>query len=202
MPGNDIEHAEKHEPKAVETAKGAVAQAGRLGWMIDKGGIIFAVGIVVAMLILIQEIFLRYVLNAPTIWAHEMTIFLCAIAFIYGGLYCAARNSHIRVVIIYDRLHGRIRRAFDIIISLVCATSAAFFAWAAWLMVGRAAFTPDGSFRLETSGSAWNPPTPALLKIFMLVVLTLLTAQFLVLAVNYARGKVSRHPLTPGEGDA
>jgi hypothetical protein len=57
-------------------------------------------------------------------------------------------------------------------------------------MVKRAAFTPDGRFRLETSGSAWNPPFPAILKIFMLVVMVALTIQFLILAYNYARKKL------------
>ncbi|MCB1755289.1 MAG: TRAP transporter small permease [Gammaproteobacteria bacterium] len=168
---------------------GAIAEAGILGRLIDKGGVIFATGIIIAMLILIQEVFLRYVLNSPTIWAHETTIFLCAIAFVYGGLYCAARNSHIRVVIIYDYVPAGFRRVLDVIISVICAISAIFFAWAAWLMVKRAAFEPGGGFRLETSGSAWNPPTPALLKITMLVVMIVLAVQFIVLAINYARPK-------------
>ena len=61
----------------------AIAQSGRLGRLIEKGGIIFAVGIFLAMLILIQEVFLRYVLNSPTNWAHETTVFLCAIAMLF-----------------------------------------------------------------------------------------------------------------------
>ena len=190
MSGQDVNHNTDEGKRSRATSPGAVAQAGKLGWLIAKGGIIFAGGIFLAMLILIQEVFLRYVLNSPTIWAHETTIFLCAIAFIYGGLYCAARNTHIRVVIIYDYIGPRVRRVLDVIISLVCMVSAATFAWASWLMVQRAAFAPDGSFRLETSGSAWNPPTPSLLKIFMLAVMVVLAIQFLVLAVNYARGVV------------
>jgi TRAP-type C4-dicarboxylate transport system permease small subunit len=170
----------------------AIAEAGLLGRLIDKGGVIFAVGIVAAMLILIQEVFLRYVLNAPTIWAHETTIFLCALCFIYGGLYCTARNTHIRVVIFYDLVNHRVRRVLDVLISLICAASAGFFAWATWLMVQRAAFTPDGRFRLETSGSAWNPPMPSLLKIFLFVVMLVMCLQLLVLAWGYARG-TGRH---------
>lgn len=181
---------------------GAVVQAGRLGWLIDKVGIVFAIGIIASMLILIQEVFLRYVLNSPTIWAHETTIFLCAVAFIYGGLYCAARNSHIRVVILYDLVKGRARRVLDVAISIVCAVSAATFAWAAWLMVERAIFAPDGSVRFERSGSAWDPPTPALLKLFLLAAMVALSIQFVVLAFNYARGKVSPHRGALDEGDA
>lgn len=72
-------------------------EAGLLGRLVDRFGYVFAVGIVVAAAILLVEVFLRYIFNRPTIWAHETTTFLCGIAFIYGGLYCASRNSHIRV---------------------------------------------------------------------------------------------------------
>lgn len=56
----------------------------------------------------------------------------------------------------------------------------------------RAAWTPAGEFRLETSGSAWNPVYPGLLKVFLLVVLVALALQFVVLAINYARGTAAR----------
>ena len=201
MSGQDVNHTDDGGNRSRAVSPGAVAQAGKLGWLIDKGGIIFATGIFIAMLILIQEVFLRYVLNSPTIWAHETTIFLCAVAFIYGGLYCAARNTHIRVVILYDLVSPGVRRFLDVVISLVCMISAATFAWASWLMVERAAFAPDGSFRLETSGSAWNPPTPSLLKIFLLAAMVVLAIQFLVLAVNYARGVTHTNSSVQAEGD-
>ncbi|WP_249693800.1 TRAP transporter small permease [Stappia sp. WLB 29] len=168
---------------------GAIEEAGLLGRLIDRGGLVFAIGIVASMAILLNEVALRYIFNAPTIWAHEATIFLCGVAFIYGGLYCTVRDRHIRVVLIYDVLPPRARRLFDIAISLICAAASAMFAYAAWLMVQRAAFRPDGSFRLESSGSAWDPPFPGLLKVFLLVVLAVMALQFLVLAVNYAKGR-------------
>ncbi len=170
----------------------AIAESGFLGRLINRGGIIFAVGIVLSMVILIQEVVLRYVFGAPTIWAHETTIFLCAIAFTYGGLYGVARNTHIRVVIFYDLVHGRARQVLDAIISLICMGASIFFAWASWLMVTRAIFRPDGSIHFETSGSAWDPPFPATLKLFLLAVLVVMALQFLILAVNYLRAAFSR----------
>lgn len=168
---------------------GAIPQAGLLGRLIDRTGLVFAIGIVVSMAILINEVVLRYVFNSPTIWAHETTIFLCGIAFVYGGLYCAARDRHIRVVLVYDAVPAGVRRVLDIIISVICAAASAMFAWAAWIMVQRAAFRPDGSFRLERSGSAWDPVYPGLLKIFLLVVMAVMAVQFVILAINYARGR-------------
>ena len=171
--------------------KGADPHAGALGWLIDKLGVIFAVGLLVAAGILVVEIFLRYVLNSPTIWAHETVIFLTATAFVYGGLYTVARNAHIRVVLIYDFLPKRIRRYFDIGISATCCLASGMFAWAAWKGVERAVWTPSGEFRLETSGSAWNPPTPGAVKLFLLFILIIMTVQFFVLTIAYFKQKDS-----------
>jgi C4-dicarboxylate transporter, DctQ subunit len=172
-------------------------EAGRLGRLVDRFGYAFAVSIVAAGAILLMEVFLRYVFNRPTIWAHETTTFLCGIAFIYGGLYCAARNSHIRVVLIYDHVSPFWRRVLDVTISAASCIATLFFVYAGWIMVTRTTFTPGGEFRLERSGSAWNPPIPALLKIFLLVILGLLALQYLILAVNHL--KRLRQPAAPTE---
>lgn len=165
----------------------SLPQAGWLGWAITRVARLFAVGILVAMAVLVMEVFLRYVFNSPTIWAHETTTFLSAVTFIFGGLYCVARNSHIRVVLVYDLVNPRLRRILDILISIACLCASLFFAWASWLMVKKALFRPDGNFFLESSGSAWNSPAPALLKLFLLLVLIAMSLQFLILTFNYMR---------------
>ena len=167
-------------------------EAGVMGQIVDKAGYVFALGIVAAAVILLLEVFLRYFLNSPTIWAHETTVFLCGAAFVFGGLYCTCRNSHIRVVLLYELFSPRVRRIADVVISLVSALASGFFAYAAWYMVKRAVWTPTGAVRLETTGSAWSPPTPAFIKIFIFVTMLLLVLQFLILAYNYARGRGAR----------
>ncbi|RYH12307.1 TRAP transporter small permease subunit [Tropicimonas sp. IMCC6043] len=167
--------------------RGAVSEAGLFGKVVNAGGFAFAMAICVAAGILLLEVFLRYVLNSPTIWAHETTTFLCGISFLYGGLYCASRNTHIRVVLIYDMLPRKARRLVNIFISFASFIAAGFFTYAAWIMSEKAFFTPVGDFRMERSGSAWNPPTPALVKGFLLVVMILMTVQFLILTWNYIR---------------
>ena len=175
-------------PATPEIAEaGAIPQAGHLGRAINAGGIVFALAILASALILFYEVLMRYVFNAPTIWAHETTIFLNACAFIYGGLYVVSRNAHIRVVLIYDALPERWRRVFDVVISLTCLIATCFFAWAAWQSLERAVWAPTGEIRLESSGSAWDPPTPGLTKIFLFAVLVVMAVQFAVLTLNYIR---------------
>lgn len=180
MPDINIELA------ATSEGRGTVhVEAGQLGRWIDKGGYVFALGIVVAAGILLTEVFLRYVFNAPTFWAHETTTFLCGIAFLYGGLYCTARDSHIRVVLIYDSLSPYWQRVMNVVISVVSCIACLFFIYAAAIMTQKALYTPQGDFRLERSGSAWNPPTPAAVKVFLLAMLVLMAIQFLILAYNH-----------------
>lgn len=163
--------------------------AGILGRIIAAVGDVFAIAIVISAGVLIFEVVMRYVFNSPTTWAHETVIFLTAITFVYGGLYGAATNRHIRVVLIYDALSPRQRRRFNVAISVACAVASVLFSWAGWQVVKRAIWTPSGDFRLETSGSAWNPPTPGLLKLFLFVVLVIMSIQFTILAINYWRRK-------------
>lgn len=167
----------------------AIPEAGILGRGINAIGIVFALGILASAFILLIEVAMRYGFNAPTSWAHETVIFMNACAFVFGGLYVVSRDAHIRVVLIYDHLPAWLRRVFDVVISLVCLVATVFFGWAAWSSVERAAWTPAGEFRLETSGSAWDPPTPGLLKVFLFVVLVVMAVQFAILAVNYLRNR-------------
>ncbi|MEQ8293654.1 MAG: TRAP transporter small permease subunit [Roseovarius sp.] len=186
-------------PDAVASLHSPLPESGRLGRGLSRLTGIFAAGILLAAAVLVLEVVTRYFFNAPTTWAHETSIFLSAITFIFGGLLCVIRNTHIRVVLLYDLVAGRARQILDIVISLLCAFSTGFFAWAAWRMVRKATMRPSGDFYLETSGSAWNSPAPALVKIFLLIVLIVMCGQFLVLAINYMRAAFKS--ATPGKTD-
>lgn len=170
-----------------QTRGGVPVEAGLLGRWVEKGALAVGLGIVAAAAILLMEVFLRYVLNAPTIWAHETSTFLCAVAFLYGGLLCVSRDSHIRVVMVYQILPKRVKRAVDVLISVASAIASAFFAWAAWVMVTKAVWTPAGDVRLERTGSAWDPQLPAYLRILLFLTLVGMTVQFAIYVVHQVR---------------
>ena len=163
--------------------------SGRLGVVICQISGPFALFILLSAIILNFEVALRYLFDAPTIWAHETVIFMTAATFLFGGLFCISTDKHIRVVIIYDKLSARAKRVFDTAISIGCAVTTLLFAYAAWSVVERALWNPGGDFRIERSGSAWNPPTPGLLKGLLFVILIAMSIQFLTLAYNYFRKK-------------
>ena len=167
-----------------------IPEAGVLGKAIGAVSHFFSISILVSAGILIVEVFLRYVFNAPTIWGHETVVFLTASSFIFGGLFVAARDSHIRVVLIYDVISAGVKRWFNVVISAFCALASFFFTLSTWAAVERALFTPGGKWRIETSGTAFNAPYPGLLRGFLFIILLVLTLQFIILTVNYARKKV------------
>ena len=101
----------------------------------------------------------------------------------------ATKGAHSKKLKGRGRELAGMKRAFDVAISLACFVASVFFAWAAWLSVERAAWTPQGDFRLETSGSAWNPPYPGILKVFLFVILVLLAIQFAIFTINHLRRK-------------
>ena len=147
------------------------------------------------------EVVMRYIFNAPTIWVHETTIALTALSFAFGGAYCLATDRHIRVVLLYDSAGPRTKRWLDVAISLVGAAACALMAWAAWSLAYKAFYTPTGDFRLETSGSAWNPPTPAIVKAVLFIVLCVMCVQFILQAVrHFRRDPTDTHHGEPGEG--
>ena len=185
--GTELRATDEELPHTMLT--GVPAASGRFGRAVDALGTVFALLFVVVTAIILFEIFMRYVFRAPTTWVHETTSFLTAIGFIFGGLYALAKDKHIRVVLIYDKVRGAARRALDVAISVIGLITVGFFAYAAWTTAQKAWFAPGGAFRLETTGSLFNAPYPALVKGFLLVVVLAMAVQFVVLIVNYARGR-------------
>jgi len=145
----------------------------------------------VSAIIIFWEIVARYVFDSPTFWVHETTTLICAILFAFGGSHCIATDKHIRIVLIYDIVSGRIRYWLDALITFLCIIYAAGMTWAGWLVVQPAIFTPTGEFRLETSGSSWDPPFPALTKMFLFLVLILMLIQFILHFVSGLRRRSS-----------
>jgi len=146
------------------------------GWIIATGQLLSGVFLISAGIIFF-EIIARYVFNSPTSWVHETTTLLCALLFAFGGSHCLAKNSHIRIGLVYEAVSPKIRRYLDIFISFMTMLLMATMSYAAWILTEKSLFTPWGEFRPETSGSAWDPPLPATVKTFLLLILLLMLLQ-------------------------
>jgi len=61
------------------------------------------------------EVFARYVLNSPTIWVYDTSLFLFGYISALGGAYAQQRKSHINVDIIYLKVPKYVRCIFNLI---------------------------------------------------------------------------------------
>lgn len=158
----------------------------------------FAWAIFLAFAITVIEVVARYVFDSPTFWAHESTTFLIAAIFLIGGPIALARDKHIRVRMIYDAVSPKRKRHLDILNSVIGLVFFAGLSVASWTMVSKSWFKPSGALHLEGTGTSWNPPTPALLKMLVLICVVTMFVQTLLHLIAAIRRDVSSAP-TPAE---
>ncbi len=130
--------------------------------------------IVPLILALCWEVFARYVMNAPTIWAFEIGYLLTGSGWLLGMAYALSRDVHIRVDVLTTRMSTRAKALVDVV--LYSAIVFPFLIWLVFALQGRfAAAVKSG----ERSGqSAWNPAVWPFRLVF-LVAFTLLAIQVL-----------------------
>jgi len=105
------------------------------------------------LVIIIYEVFMRYVINRPTVWGFEVTTFLYGIHYMLGLAYTERYNGHVQVDIFVTRLPPKIQACVQIFTYLVLFLPVVLgltvwsyrFFWTSWL--GR-----------ERSWTSWAPP--------------------------------------------
>lgn len=60
------------------------------------------------------EVFVRYVLNAPTVWAFDMAVQMYGALFMMAGAYTLSRNGHVRGDVIHRLLPVRVQASIDL----------------------------------------------------------------------------------------
>lgn len=124
--------------------------------------------------VMLYEVMLRYVFEAPTLWANEMSLWLAGFVFLCAGLYAMQQRSHIRIVLLYDAVPRWLQRVFDTISTVLIVTFAFFMIYGGY---GEAF---DKFYRWETFGTAFDPPIPATLKPMVLLIVGLVAVQAVV----------------------
>ncbi|MEO0383800.1 MAG: TRAP transporter small permease subunit [Pseudomonadota bacterium] len=135
------------------------------------------------IVVMVYEVIARYGFGAPTAWAHEVSVMLAGFAFIFGGAFCMAESTHMRIGVLVD---GKPKfEALSHWLSIAAGTIyLSGLAYASWRMAERAIFrfALDGTWTPERTGSTFNAPVPAFLKGMLL----LGAALFLVVLLHSA----------------
>ena len=60
------------------------------------------------------EVFVRYVLGAPTTWAFDMSYITYGALFLMSGAYALSRNNHVRADVLYRFWRPRVQASMDL----------------------------------------------------------------------------------------
>ncbi len=109
------------------------------------------------------EVVARYVFHAPTQWAFEVVMVLCATSWMISSGYVTLKKRHIGITVFHVLAPDRVRWWLDLFAMLVGIA-------ALFLLLTDAsirAFTAVD--HVERTGSAFNSPMPMMLKVLLLL---------------------------------
>ena len=114
---------------------------------------------VALIIIIVFEVSLRYIFNAPTNWTYEIVLMLAGTIYIMGWCYVHLYHGHTRVDVFYMHLPSRGKLIIDVfctflfffpLIGILIATSIPWF-WKAWAtgekMIHTTWYPPAAPFR-------------------------------------------------------
>ncbi len=117
------------------------------------------------------EVFSRYVLGSPTIWAYDVSLFLFGYIAALGGALAQQNKAHINVDVLYLSVSMRVRSVFNLV-----SYSLAIFFLAVVLMMAYGKFEEAIEFNYRRQ-SEWAP-SMAHFWIMMIVACGSFIAQF------------------------
>lgn len=140
--------------------------------VIDRMNVLIGKAISFLILILVgvivYEIFVRYILNSPTIWAHEISQMVYGAYVILLGGYLQQRNGHVNVDILYQRFKPRTKAMINLFTWLL------FFAFCGVILLKGWEMAWDSFLYRETDSTVFAPPIYPLKMLIPLGALLLL----------------------------
>ncbi|WP_299031558.1 TRAP transporter small permease subunit [uncultured Sulfitobacter sp.] len=128
--------------------------------------------IAVMTIVMLYEVFMRYILERPTEWANEMTLWFASFVFLTSGFYAMQQRCHIRIFLIYDMVPRWLQRVFDTFSCLLIVIFAFALVYGSYKQV-----FVNKLYKWELYGSAFNPPIPATLQPMVLIMISLVAIQ-------------------------
>jgi len=116
-------------------------------------GALAALVVVVLVVLMLYDVLMRYVFNAPTTWGNDLNTFLMGGSFLLSIAYALATDSHVRVDLLYSA-HTRDRIKYVDLIGFVIVVlpTVAWITWGLWGHFQEALRTGE-----RTGSGGWNP---------------------------------------------
>ena len=116
------------------------------------------------VIIMMYEVFMRYVLELPTNWVNEMSLWMGGWVYLLAGIYAMQQRSHIRITMLYDVVPRWLRKFFDVLSTVLIILWVAATIWGGFNEAWEALIT------WERFDSAWAPPIPAITQPLVLLI--------------------------------
>jgi TRAP-type mannitol/chloroaromatic compound transport system permease small subunit len=150
-------------------------------------GAIAAVLVIVLVVLMLYDVVLRYVFNAPTIWGNDLNTWLMGASFVLSIAYAMSTDSHVRVDLLYDRRTRPRIRVFDLV-----GLAVIILPTVAWLTLGLFDHFMTAYQSGERSGSGgWNPIVWPF-KLVLLVGFAIFTVQIVAEIIKRAASLMGR----------
>ena len=82
-------------------------------------GYLFALIVLPLVLANVVEVFMRYVMNSPTVWALDTTIMSYGSLFMLGSAYALLKGAHVRTDMLWEKFSDRKKGIIDSIAFIV-----------------------------------------------------------------------------------
>lgn len=79
------------------------------------------------MFTITYEVICRYVFNAPTVWAYDMTYMIGGTMMALGMGFVLKEKGHVRVDILYDRFPAKVKSILDLVLTALFFFPITFF---------------------------------------------------------------------------
>ncbi len=117
------------------------------------------------------EVFMRYVMNAPTVWAFDMMIQMYGALFLMAGAYALAQDAHVRGDVLYRLFPIKVQARIDLLLYFIFFFPGIFaLVWFGWEIA-------SDSWRYKEV--SWN--SPARIQIYFFKTLIPLAGVLLLL---------------------
>ncbi|MGH1466525.1 MAG: TRAP transporter small permease subunit [Cognatishimia sp.] len=122
-----------------------------------------SVAIIFIALLSVVEIFRRYILVDPSIWANDLIVAVAAATYAMAGPYALVKRRHIEITVFSDHF-PRWLKAISEVVKIVCS-----LIYIGALTYGAYAMASSSVKLGETLGGAWDVPIPQVTKSILFV---------------------------------
>ncbi len=115
-------------------------------------GRIISLFVIVIMLIIVYEVIMRRVFNSPTIWVHELSLYVFGTMWVLAGGYILKNKAMVNMDLFYGRLSVKRKALIDVSTTIFALI---FCSALLWKSIGMASSSIKW---LEMSDTIWHVP--------------------------------------------